>query len=335
MPTAKLLLILSLFICTAGAGYASDCGNKENPERNEADSFIAGMSENLQARQTEAIRQAISGDGSLLYNVRNARNKPAELPEGVSRTEISKNLTLFRSERYASDTIPLLVYFHGGGWVIGSINSCSRYCSAMADKGIAVLAVDYRLAPEHPFPQGLDDCVNAVDFALKNMVAWKCRGISVGGDSSGGNLATAVAMSMPRGTFDSMILFYPVTKAYADHSKSWKDYGKGYGLDSQLMEAFNDAYTSEPHNPLISPAEAASSTLSTLPPTLLVAAERDILYCQGKDFAQRIANLGVNTKYVLIPGSVHLFITVPGQPTAFGRAVNESSSFITAHSPGR
>ena len=90
----------------------------------------------------------------------------------------------------------------------------------MAEKGIAVLAVDYRLAPEHPFPEGLNDCMDAIKFALDNMVEWKCSSISVGGDSSGGNLAIATAMSFPESTFNSLIIFYPDTKAYADGSNS-------------------------------------------------------------------------------------------------------------------
>lgn len=326
------LLIVVFVICCALSLHSTNIGCDKNPERIEADSFLAGVTDKLQERQTEAIRKAISGENGLLYNVRNARNLAAELPEGVSRTEISKNLTLFRNNRYDNDTIPLLVYFHGGGWVIGSINSCSRYCGAMAEKGIAVLAVDYRLAPEHPFPEGLNDCTDAIKFALDNMAEWKCSSISVGGDSSGGNLAIATAMSFPESTFNSLIIFYPVTKAYADGSGSWKQFGKGFGLDSELMDAFNNAYTSDSHNPLVSPAEASDSVLSQLPPTLLVAAERDILRCQGADFADRLAHLGVEQKYVLIPGSVHLFITVAGQPTAFRRSVKESSRFISSHS---
>lgn len=328
----KRFFIIIFVIWYACPLHSTNTGSGKNPERTEADHFIANMPDKLQEQQAEAIHAAISGESSLLYNVRNARNLAAELPEGVSRTEIDKGLTLFRSNRYDNDTIPLLVYFHGGGWVIGSINSCSRYCGAMAENGIAVLAVDYRLAPEHPFPEGLNDCTDAINFALDNMAQWKCSSISVGGDSSGGNLAIATAMSFPENTFNSLIIFYPVTKAYADDSDSWKQFGEGFGLDSELMNVFNKAYTSDSYNPLVSPAEASDSALSKLPPTLLVAAERDILRCQGTDFADRLAHLGVEVKYVLIPGSVHLFITVAGQPTAFRRSVKESSAFISSHS---
>lgn len=140
-------IITAFIIFNSFSAYSANTGHDEYSERNEADSFIARMPEKLQERQTEAIRKAMSGNNDMLLNVRNARNTAAKLPNGVYRTDISKSLTLFRSKRYDNDTIPLLVYFHGGGWVIGSINSCSRYCAAMAERGIAVLAVDYRLAP--------------------------------------------------------------------------------------------------------------------------------------------------------------------------------------------
>lgn len=325
-------IITAFIIFNSISAYSANTGHDEYSERNEADSFIARMPEKLQERQTEAIRKAMSGNNDMLLNVRNARNTAAKLPNSVYRTDISKSLTLFRSKRYDNDTIPLLVYFHGGGWVIGSINSCSRYCAAMAERGIAVLAVDYRLAPEHPFPEGLKDCIDAVKFACENMAKWKCSSISVGGDSSGGNLAIATALSFPENTFSSLITFYPVTKAYADNSESWKLFGKGFGLDSELMNAFNEAYTTESHNPLVSPAEADDHALAKLPPTLLVAAERDILRCQGAEFAERLKNIGIEQKYILIPGSVHLFITVDGQSTAFKHSVNESSEFIFRHS---
>ena len=93
--------------------------------------------------------------------------------------------------------LPLLIYLHGGGWTFGSINSCARFCNAIASSGkIKVLAVDYRLAPEHPYPAGLDDCCDAVEFAIDNATTLGIDAdkISVGGDSSGGNLSIATAI---------------------------------------------------------------------------------------------------------------------------------------------
>ncbi len=318
--------VLFLFFLTAEA--ATDTV-QDSIMRTEADAFLSSMPEGLQSRQTLAIRRAMAGDYGPLENVRSARKVAAALPEGVVRTDVAPGMTLFRSEEHMNDTIPLLVYFHGGGWTIGSINSCSRYCAAMALNGVAVLAVDYRLAPEHPYPLGLKHCIAAAEYALDHKEEWNVSAISLGGDSSGGNLAIATAMSFPEGTFSSLVAFYPVTRAYADGSESWREYGDGFGLDSPLMEAFNDAYTSDIHNPLVSPLEADSETLSKLPPTLLVAAERDILRCQGADFTDKLIKAGVPVKYIVLPGTVHLFITVDGQPSAFCRAVRLSSDFLT------
>jgi len=111
----------------------------------EANAFLSNLPAKLQENQTKAIRMALSGNSEQLEAIRSSRNIAPELPIGVTRTHVSDNLALFRDVRYDNDTLPLLVYLHGGGWTIGSINSCSRFCAALALNGIAVLAVDYRL----------------------------------------------------------------------------------------------------------------------------------------------------------------------------------------------
>ena len=228
--------------------------------------------------------------------------------------------------------MPLLIYLHGGGWTIGSLNSCGRFCDRMAATGqMKVLAVDYRLAPEHPFPQGLSDCKAAVTYALEHAetLGIDTANISIGGDSSGGNLALATALAPEcHGRIAALLLFYPVTKAFADGSASWNAYGNGYGLDAEIMEAFNASYLvggADARDHRISPGLAPDSLLQLLPPTLLIAAERDILRDQGKAFARRLPQ---RIRRIEFPGAVHLFITVAGQPTAFGHAVRLASEFL-------
>lgn len=315
--------IIALYICHTAA--------LANDYTHEADIFLKSMPENLQRAQAEAVTSATKGDTGNLEAVRKSRNTTPSLPSGIECTDIGEKLRLFRNINSDNDTVPLLIYLHGGGWAFGSINSCSRYCGAMAEKDIAVLAVEYSLAPENPYPSGLEDCVEAVRTATDSLTTWKCGKISIGGDSSGGNLAIATAMSLPENTFASLILFYPVTKAYSDGSDDWLRYGKGYGLDSCLMDAFNSAYTDIPHNPLVSPADAPYSMLKPLPPTLIVAAERDILRAQGYEFANRLQQSGNEVEYTMFPGAVHLFITVAGQNKAFEDAVTLSSDFILKH----
>ena len=320
------LIISSVSILIYGSDY-----------RVEADVFLKNMPDSLQSIQTRAIRKAMAGDSKELQLVRKSRNSSAEMPKNVIAEYITPNLRLYKPIGKNVDRLPLLVYFHGGGWTFGSINSCSKFCANLVSKGNAmVLAVDYRLAPEHPFPQGLEDCCNAVMFAVENADKWggdsDC--ISLGGDSSGGNLAIATALklqkTMPDMKLRSLVLFYPVVSAWIDKTDSWNKYGEGFGLDSELMNAFNRAYAGNDYrNPLISVSLADDKSLKKLPPTLLIAADRDILKDQGEKFCDKLKTLGVDVTRKELSGTVHLFITVPGQNSAFQEAVSISSDFLS------
>ncbi len=300
--------------------------------RVEADTFISNLPDGLQQKQKSAIKSAINGDTAALRRVRNSRNAEAELSTGVKATYLNHSMRLYEIENDTT-TLPLLIYLHGGGRTFGSINSCSRFCDAIAASGAArVLAIDYSLAPESPFPAALNDCTAALEYAHTNAAILKTTPalISIGGDSAGGNLAVAAALKCGCLPVRSLILFYPVTKAYADDSESWNKYGHGYGLDADLMAEFNKAYTigTSPHNPLISISSAKTENLAKLPPTLLVGAGRDILRDQGKEFADRLPGI---VRRVEFPGAVHLFITVPGQPTAFKKAVELSINCLSKY----
>lgn len=300
--------------------------------RREADAFLKALPEGLQHRQTEAVLRAVDGDNADLVAVRSSRNATPEFSSGVNVRQLTASLRLYEPSG-ADCELPLLVYFHGGGWTFGSLNSCARFCDAMvAAGGLKVLAVDYRLAPENPFPCGLDDCIDAVRYAHAHAdsLGVDPRRIAAGGDSSGGNLALAVALS-PRcgGLLESLVLFYPVTKAFADGSPSWADYACGYGLDAELMEAFNKAYVSggaDARDEAISVGLRDDGALRRLPRSLLVAAGRDILCDQGRELAERA---GGAMRRVELADAVHLFITVPGQDKAFRRAVALAHDFLT------
>lgn len=302
----------------------------------EADSFLAGMPAGLQTVQTAAVRKAIAGDTEALDKVRSSRNVGCSLPEGVIARDISPALRLYSPVVPCGKRLPLLVYFHGGGWTFGSINSCSGFCSELAATGdVIVLAVNYRLAPEHPFPEGLEDCVDAIRVARSMAVEWGSSPdmVSAGGDSSGGNLALASALYLicrGESPLRSLLLFYPVINAWNDDSESWRRYAAGAALDGTLMEAFNEAYArGREHHPLVSVSMFPDSVLSRLPSTLLVAAGRDILCSQGKDFIDRLSRLGVPAERREIAGAVHLFITVPGQACAFRQSVSWACNFLS------
>lgn len=301
--------------------------------RCQADSFLRAMPSDLQHRQTLAILKAIDGDNSDLESVRNARNSAPSISDNVNKQMLASGLWLYEPKEENDSPLPLLIYLHGGGWTIGSPNSCGRFCNAMAASGkMKVIAVDYRLAPEHPFPAGLEDCTDAVKYAVSHATELGIdpERISVGGDSSGGNLAIATALEEEcSGMVESLLLFYPVTKAYDDNSESWQSFGKGYGLDAEIMDAFNSAYTvnADPENLRISVGLCDAKKLGNLPRTLLIAAGRDILRDQGIEFAERVGSDRLTR--VEFSEAVHLFITVPGQNKAFSTAVNMSTDFIT------
>lgn len=306
----------------------------------ETTAFLRSMPAGLQERQAEAVRQATGGDCDALVAVRNSRNTVPELPEGIVTAEIGPGMKMFRRAASLDSIRPALLYLHGGGWCFGSINSCSRYCAALAaEADICVIALDYPLAPENPYPAALNSCADAFDYLVSHAdsLGIDPSRISAGGDSAGGNLALALALA--KGTegsgkqpLHSLVLFYPVVYAGADRSASWRTYGEGYGLDSSLMDAFNDAYigSAEVENPLISPLFATEETLKTLPPILIVNAEKDILRDQCTSMAARMEAAECELRREILPSTVHLFITVAGQPTAFHTAVALSSAFLKA-----
>ena len=320
------IMIAVAFAATAAGGGAAD-----SVMRSQADGFLQALPDGLQQTQTLAVEKAIAGDNAALMAVRNSRNTRQTLSENVGVRQLSESLRLYEPSG-VDGRLPLLVYFHGGGWTFGSLNSCARFCDAVAAMGgVKVLAVDYRLAPEHPFPCGLHDCCDAVAYARDNaaLLGIDASRISAGGDSSGGNLALAVALSDEcRGALESLVLFYPVTKAFADGSESWRKYGSGYGLDADLMEAFNRAYLggTDSENHAVSVGLCSGEQLRRLPRTLLVAAGRDILRDQGCELAEKS---GGRIERVEFPDAVHLFITVPGQDEAFRKAVDLTYEFIT------
>ena len=329
------LLATLLFINpTYGADKTDKTFNKQC--KTERISFLKSTPEGLQQKQKEAILKAINGDNTSLQEVRNSRNIKAEVSGNVIVENISETMRLYRPKT-SDAALPILIYLHGGGWTIGSINSCSEYCNAVASTGkVIVLAIDYRLAPEFPFPFAIEDCINAYLLALEKAEAWggDPSKISIGGDSSGGNLALATALQIKRDKLPkikSLILFYPVVKAYADKSSSWKKYGKKYGLNSDIMIAFNNAYTmgrNIAYDPLISIYHAGENELKELPKILFVAAGKDILFDQGKAFCKKVTGLGVKVERHEFSESCHLFITVKGQPTAFNKSVELTKQFL-------
>lgn len=296
----------------------------------EEQSFLKAMRPGLQHTQMLAVKAGINGDTQPLQHIRQSRNLPPSLPEGVDTTYVTPKLCLFRPKASTSKPMPIMLYLHGGGWCFGSINSCARFCANVALRAnCCVVALDYRLSPEHPFPTPLTDCQDAFRFVKSHAAMWgadSCR-VSIGGDRAGGNLAIACGMSLDG--VRSIIPIYPVTLLFTQTSPSWNTYAQGYGDDAELLEAFNEAYArSEAHHPLVSVGTAPDSLLQRLPPTLFLSAGHDILFDQGRDFVTRLQKLGKQVDYHVFPTATHLFITVGGQPTAHNKAVELVAHYL-------
>lgn len=220
-----------------------------------------------------------------------------------------------RVYRPSDGPAPLHVFFHGGGWVIGDLEThdadCREICVGAA---CIVVAVDYRLAPEHPFPAGLEDCYAVACWASSNFADLGALSgpISIGGDSAGGNLAAAVAlMSRDRNgpEIALQLLLYPVTSARMD-TASFRDNGDGYMLSRAMMTWFWDHYCpelAERNNPLVSPLLATD--LSGLPPALVMTAEFDPLRDEGEAYAERMAEAGVVVQVRRFDGLIHGFFS--------------------------
>ncbi|HZO70904.1 MAG TPA: alpha/beta hydrolase [Ktedonobacteraceae bacterium] len=210
---------------------------------------------------------------------------------------------------------PVLVFFHGGGWVIGNIDTHDATCRALTNAaGCITVSVDYRLAPEHKFPAAPEDCYAATTWVAKNAAAINSDAarIAVGGDSAGGNLAAVVAlMARDRGgpKLIYQLLIYPVTDYYKPGTPSYQENAEGYFLTREGMVWFWDLYLSnegEALHPYVSPLQAES--LSGLPPAMVITAEFDPLRDEGEMYANRLKDADVPVTYVPYQGMIHGFV---------------------------
>ena len=209
---------------------------------------------------------------------------------------------------------PALVYFHGGGWVIGNLDTHDSVCRALAN-GVkcVVVSVDYRLAPEHRFPAAVEDAYAAVKWAADNsdQLQIDSNRIAVGGDSAGGNLAAVVSLiARDEGTPSLVfqLLVYPITDLSSFDTDSYRIHAENYFLKKSSMEWYRDHYLpteQDQQNPQASPLLAPD--LGGLPPALIIAAEFDVLTDEVKAYAERLKEAGVPVKYSCYEGMIHLF----------------------------
>jgi len=214
-----------------------------------------------------------------------------------------------------SATLPVVVFFHGGGFVLGTQDTHGPYCRALtAEAGVIVLSVDYRLAPEHKFPAGVEDCLAATQWVLAHVeeVGGDGARLFVAGDSAGATLATVVALILrdrgEAGKLAGQILLYPVAAYYDPPTKSYVEMAEGYGLTQKGMQWLWDLYLnqkSEAEDFRAAPLKAGS--LAGLPRAFVVTAEYDVLRDEGQAYARRMQEEGVEVNHVFAQGMNHSF----------------------------
>ncbi len=229
---------------------------------------------------------------------------------------------------------PVLVYFHGGGWVLGSIETHDPICRELAQAiGCVVVSVDYRLAPEHPFPVPLEDCYAAVCWVARHAaeINGDAQRIAVGGDSAGGNLAAAVTLTArDRGTppIAYQLLIYPVTD-HAFDTDSYQENGHGYFLTKDMMVWFWQHYLSNKDHglcPQASPLRAQQ--VAGLPSALVLTAEFDPLRDEGEAYAEQLQAAGVPVVYRCYAGMIHGFLGLTSMLDMAVQAMAETAATL-------
>jgi acetyl esterase len=231
--------------------------------------------------------------------------------------------------------LPTLVYFFGGGWVLGTIDTADGVSRALANASAAQVAVvGYRLAPEHPFPAAIDDCYAAVRWIAGHaaQIGADPARLAVGGDSAGGNLAAGVALLARDGgpPLAGQLLVYPNTDQLAD-DESMRAADDPFLFNRHSVAWYRRHYLASPGDaasPLASPLRAAS--LAGLPPALVITAEYDPLRDQGEAYARRLAAEGVQAELIRYPGMAHGFFTMLGTVAASRAAVEQAASRLRA-----
>lgn len=304
-----------------GAGPFLVDGNEKHPEVAFILRLLGLAPDDDAPKDLSAARQGLVTEGWLFAR---------ELPE-VAATDLELDVghTTLRARHYQPRRDrhgrALVVYFHGGGWVLGNLDSTDGVCRELAELGdVDVLSIDYRLAPEHPYPAAVDDAVGAYVWAVRNASRWGHRPdqVLVAGDSAGGNLAAVTCLRVrdahragelkdvppPR----KQVLFCPVTDL-SKESASYAKFATGHFLTRARMHWYIDHYVPRREQrlePLASPLLAGD--LSDLPPALVAVAGYDVLRDEGIAYAERLRAAGGEVELFVERGHVHAFVNATG-----------------------
>ena len=289
----------------------------------------------MEQRAIPPLHTLPPGQARALYRERKNLTQPAP-PDVAEVRELQSSgphgpipLRMYRPAGAKVDAVlPVLVYYHGGGFVIGDLETHDTLCRELCNgSGCAVVAVDYRLAPEFRFPCAVDDCLAATYWVANNAQSLQIdpARLAVGGDSAGGNLAAVVAI-LARDAGDLAIAFqlliYPITDARCG-AQSHTTNGQGYMLTNDTMDYFLGHYLTDESEKLdLKLSPLLSADLSKLPPAFVLTAGYDPLHDEGLQYAQRLSESGNVATYVCFARQMHGFIPM-------GRAIDEAGAAVS------
>lgn len=235
-----------------------------------------------------------------------------------------------------SEALPTLVFFHGGGWTIGNIDTHDGLCRMIANgSGCRVISVEYRLSPESRFPDAVNDAVAALEWIEKNaaQLGVDANRLAVGGDSAGGNLAAVlaqIAKAKAGAKLAYQLLLFPVTQI-GEETTSLREYAEGYFLERKTLDWFYANYlpsNAEKKDPRISPLYAED--VSGLPPAYIMLAGFDPLHDEGQAYAEKLRAAGVSVTVADYPDMVHDFIYLQAVLPQAAEALNTAAKALKA-----
>ena len=282
----------------------------------------------------DAARVSNNGPGEALAAV----SGPAMAESGDRWLPVRGRRLVCRVQKPRTDAaLPVMVYIHGGGWVWGSIDTHDHIMRGYAAAGdCAIVAPDYALSPEAPFPQALEECAAVVRWVASQGAEWGLdpSRIVIGGDSAGGNLAVAVALLLrqtdPELKLAGLLLNYGVYDSRLD-TKSYEEFATGHTLTREKMDFYWRCYApreADRLHPLAAPLRADLSDLAALPPCLMHVAELDVLAGENHAMEQRLREAGVTVEATTFPGVLHGFLRAVGHVAASDRAVAEGGAWL-------
>ena len=252
-------------------------------------------------------------------------------------TEDGVSMRLYRPQ--AQSPLPAVVFYHGGGWVLGDLETHDPLCRRLAcSSNRIVLSVDYRLAPENRYPAAADDCYSALLYVGRhaNTLGIDVNQVAVAGDSAGGNLAAAVAMrardEQLSPNVQCQVLIYPVIEPDFE-TESYKAYGADHMLTKDTMQWFWQQYLGSLDDVTVSSAQYGAllhQDLSNLPPSLVMTAEYDVLRSEGEAFAEQLQRAGNNTQLRQYDGMLHGFVHFSGLFELGVQAIDDMAAYLQA-----